>query len=308
MSCPHQAHHAPPTTHPPDTHTHARARAPPSPPSTLPPARPSAPRHDPRTTYAGKGWKGTAHWLGTGAFAAAAAPPSVAAADPAAAHAAGARSGGSHGGGGGAGAGTAGTRPTFTAAPTTCSCKTPDMRVSLFCDECDEVFALCCTGLAEAPLGGADWLCAGCSATSAPQPAAQQPHQHQHQHHLECVVCLHNPRGVLLRPCNHLVLCTACAEPYDRRSSTASAARCKDCPICRVAVESTHAVHTAGQVCHGKGCGQGAPCSVVLRPCGHMCLCQGCAADLLGAVPPAPLACPVCGADVHGYWGNVVVS
>ena len=197
--------------------------------------------------------------------------------------------------------------------PDTCGCETPNHQDTLFCDGCDEAFPLCCTGLAGVPQGDDEWLCAGCSSggssssTPEQQPDGRDPDQGHYR--LECVVCLHKPRSVLLRPCNHLVLCGTCAEPYGQ------AAGPMDCPICRVAVESTHTVHAAGQACRGKGCDQEAACSVVLRPCNHMCLCTGCADDLFDALPLVPKAgeggkavCPVCTEDVGGSWSNVVLS
>ena len=45
----------------------------------------------------------------------------------------------------------------------------------------------------------------------------------------KCVICLTNPREVLLRPCKHVVMCKDCASTRSR----AGVPRVQQCPICR---------------------------------------------------------------------------
>ena len=80
------------------------------------------------------------HWLGTGKFAASTITATATAADP-------------------------GVSTSTAAAAThisTCRCKRPNLEATLFCDGCDGVFALCCTGLTAVPQGDTEWRCTGC--------------------------------------------------------------------------------------------------------------------------------------------------
>jgi len=56
---------------------------------------------------------------------------------------------------------------------------------------------------------------------------------------LRCVICMDEPRCVLLRPCNHLALCLACATEMTRRSeANPGAPQFRECPLCRKQVKS----------------------------------------------------------------------
>ncbi|TNJ30051.1 Ankyrin repeat protein 2 [Giardia muris] len=50
---------------------------------------------------------------------------------------------------------------------------------------------------------------------------------------LTCIVCLRNPKDTLLQPCNHLCVCSTCAEQIMNQT----------CPLCRTPIESTVKVH-----------------------------------------------------------------
>jgi len=49
-----------------------------------------------------------------------------------------------------------------------------------------------------------------------------------------CVVCLENPREVILMPCGHLVCCLTCEAQLNNR-----------CPVCRTAYANTHVAFMA---------------------------------------------------------------
>jgi len=49
-----------------------------------------------------------------------------------------------------------------------------------------------------------------------------------------CVVCLNNPREVILLPCGHVVVCVDCME---RLNGT--------CPLCRMSFSRTHAAYVS---------------------------------------------------------------
>jgi hypothetical protein len=56
---------------------------------------------------------------------------------------------------------------------------------------------------------------------------------------LRCVICMGEPRCVLLRPCNHLALCLECAREMTRRSeANPGAPQFRECPLCRKQVKS----------------------------------------------------------------------
>ncbi|TNJ28355.1 Ankyrin repeat protein 2 [Giardia muris] len=48
-----------------------------------------------------------------------------------------------------------------------------------------------------------------------------------------CIVCLMNPKDTLLQPCNHLCVCSTCAEQIMNQT----------CPLCRTSIDNTVKVH-----------------------------------------------------------------
>lgn len=46
---------------------------------------------------------------------------------------------------------------------------------------------------------------------------------------LQCCVCVHKEKNIILRPCMHLCLCDGCLTPYLRHQNT--------CPICRSTID-----------------------------------------------------------------------
>ena len=44
-----------------------------------------------------------------------------------------------------------------------------------------------------------------------------------------CLVCLENPKNVILKPCSHMCICSVCAEPMLRTG--------QKCPVCRAKIE-----------------------------------------------------------------------
>ncbi len=48
-----------------------------------------------------------------------------------------------------------------------------------------------------------------------------------------CVVCLTNPKAVLVKPCNHFALCEECIRQLD------------ECPICRSTIEHQERIYTS---------------------------------------------------------------
>ncbi len=48
-----------------------------------------------------------------------------------------------------------------------------------------------------------------------------------------CVVCLTNPKEVLIKPCNHFALCEECVQQLD------------ECPICRFKIEHKERIYTS---------------------------------------------------------------
>lgn len=49
---------------------------------------------------------------------------------------------------------------------------------------------------------------------------------------VRCIVCMENPREIILLPCNHVCLCEDCAEKIDRK-----------CPVCKGSIEGKRAAY-----------------------------------------------------------------
>ena len=73
-------------------------------------------------------------------------------------------------------------------------------------------------------------------ATSSQQAAAPEIVHTDNNCRWLCVVCLEEEKEVLLLPCSHLCLCSACAQSI--MAST------KQCPVCRSAIATTHRTFT----------------------------------------------------------------
>lgn len=71
----------------------------------------------------------------------------------------------------------------------------------------------------------------------SPQPTAPKPAADESSR--TCVVCLSEPREVLLMPCRMLVLCRACAQRIGPAGSPGT-----KCPVCRAGVRKMIAVYT----------------------------------------------------------------
>ena len=81
------------------------------------------------------------------------------------------------------------------------------------------------------PLGSGE----GGATTSQPAAAAGET-MHEDNNRWLCVVCLEAEKGVLLLPCSHMCMCTACTESIMANS--------KQCPVCRSAIAATHRTFT----------------------------------------------------------------
>jgi hypothetical protein len=66
------------------------------------------------------------------------------------------------------------------------------------------------------------------------QDVRQQPQQQQQQQRQACVICLVADRSCLLQPCNHLALCSDCAQAA--QANAVADGRSWHCPVCRVQV------------------------------------------------------------------------
>ena len=52
---------------------------------------------------------------------------------------------------------------------------------------------------------------------------------------VRCVSCQHNKKNVLLRPCNHLCMCSSCSVKLPK-VSTAGGEPVSKCPVCRAVI------------------------------------------------------------------------
>ena len=55
----------------------------------------------------------------------------------------------------------------------------------------------------------------------------------------ECVICMDQPKSVLLAPCGHIVACLSCAEEHYGEDGCLAVERGMRCPICRKLIRAT---------------------------------------------------------------------
>jgi len=53
-----------------------------------------------------------------------------------------------------------------------------------------------------------------------------------------CLVCIDNPKNIVLKPCSHMCICDVCAEPMLRTG--------QKCPVCRTKIEEIERVDVIG--------------------------------------------------------------
>lgn len=84
-------------------------------------------------------------------------------------------------------------------------------------------------------------------------------------------MCMQREKNVLLKPCDHLVMCSECATSV------------KECPLCREDVKERVRVEKCA-LCTIR------PCDRLLKPCGHMGTCEQCSRTVK--------TCPKCKSDI----------